>query len=76
MYRERSTDGLLGSRLQIWGKTGNRMMFSLETSPLGRIISATTPEGRTLFYTTSDFPGALDADGAERIRRVASEKSG
>jgi polyphenol oxidase len=43
------------------------MPFTIEASPLGRVVLApNVPPGFALFYTTADFPGRL-GDGVDRL---------
>ena len=52
------------------------MNWTIEQTSIGRILVAPAPEGRALFYTTRDFPGALTAESTEHLRTILRDRFG
>ena len=50
------------------------MNWTIEQTSLGRILVAPAPEGRALFYTTRDFPGALTAESTADLRKILEDR--
>jgi len=51
------------------------MNFVIEPSAIGRIaVPEFVPEGRALFYTTSDFPGDLTEESTGALQRVMRDR--
>lgn len=52
-------------------------MWPVQQSAVGRIVVApSVPRGRILYYTTSDFPGAIDENVARRLTGVVRDLAG